>query len=81
MTAQRCVCSIESVPCEVVTFFGLPDREENPFMAKYSKEQRDRAVDLYIRYERCAADVIHELGYPSKGIGLATMYWTGSCGT
>lgn len=33
-------------------------------MAKYSKEQRDRAVDLYIRYERCAADVIHELDYP-----------------
>ena len=26
-------------------------------MAKYSKEQRDRAVDLYIKYERCAADV------------------------
>ena len=26
-------------------------------MAKYSKEQRDRAMDLYIRYERCAADV------------------------
>ena len=24
-------------------------------MAKYSKEQRDRAVDLYIRYERRAA--------------------------
>ena len=22
-------------------------------MAKYSKEQRDRAVDLYIKYERC----------------------------
>ena len=42
---------------EVVTFFGLPDREENPLMAKYSKEQRDRAVDLYIKYERCAADV------------------------
>ena len=42
---------------EVVTFFGLPDREENPLMAKYSKEQRDRAMDLYIRYERCAADV------------------------
>ena len=37
-------------------------------MAKYSKEQRDRAVDLYIRYERCAADVIHELGYPSRGM-------------
>lgn len=52
----------------MVTFFGLPDREENPFMVKYSKEQRDRAVDLYIRYERCAADVIHELGYPSRGM-------------
>ena len=26
-------------------------------MAKYSKEQRDRAMDLHIRYERCAADV------------------------
>ena len=26
-------------------------------MAKCSKEQRDRAVDLYIKYERCAADV------------------------
>lgn len=37
-------------------------------MAKYSKEQRDRAMDLYIRYERCAADVIHELGYPSRGM-------------
>ena len=26
-------------------------------MAKCSKEQRDRAVDLYIKYECCAADV------------------------
>ena len=30
-------------------------------MAKYSKEQRDRAVDPYIKYERC---------------GLATVCWT-----
>ena len=37
-------------------------------MARYSREQRDRAVDLYIRYERCAADVIRELGYPSRGM-------------
>ena len=37
-------------------------------MAKYSREQRDRAVDLYIRYECCAADVIRELGYPSRGM-------------
>ena len=40
-------------------------------MAKYSREQRDRAVDLYIRYERCAADVIRELGYTSKGALLS----------
>ena len=40
-------------------------------MAKYSREQRDRAVDLYVKYERCAADVIHELGYPSKGALLS----------
>ncbi len=32
----------------------------------YSRQQWDRAVDLYIRYECCAADAIHELGYPSK---------------
>ena len=35
---------------------------------KYSKEQRDRAVDLYVKYECCAADVIRELGYPSRTI-------------
>ena len=42
-------------------------------MARYSREQRDRAVDLYVRYERCAADVIRELGYPSRG-ALWTWY-------
>ena len=36
-------------------------------MAKYSKEQRRCAVELYVRYECCAADVIRELGYPSSG--------------
>ena len=40
-------------------------------MAKYSGEQRDRAVDLYIRYERCAADAIRELGHPGKGALLS----------
>lgn len=34
----------------------------------YSRQQRERAVDLYIKYERSAADVIHELGYPSRTI-------------
>ena len=32
----------------------------------YSLEDRKRAVELYIKYDLCAADVIHELGYPSK---------------
>ena len=35
---------------------------------KYSKEQRDRAVDLHVKYGCCAADVIRELGYPSRTI-------------
>lgn len=34
-------------------------------MAKCSKEQRDRAVDLYIKYERCAADVDWQCIRPS----------------
>ncbi len=40
-------------------------------MAKYSREQCGRAVDLYIKYECCAADVIRELGYPSRGALLS----------
>jgi len=35
-------------------------------MAVYSKEQRDRAVDLYERYDFSPTAVIHELGYPSE---------------
>ena len=35
---------------------------------RYSREQRDRAVDLYVKYEHSAADVIRELGYPSRTI-------------
>ena len=41
-------------------------------MARYSREQRRRAVELYERYEHSAADVIRELGYPSKG---ALLMW------
>lgn len=32
----------------------------------YSKEERERAIRLYIKYDKCAADVIHELGYPDR---------------
>ena len=35
-------------------------------MARYSREQRRRAVELYERYGHSAADVIRELGCPSK---------------
>ena len=36
-------------------------------MAKYSKEQRDRAVDLYVRYERCAVDWQRRVGQFFRG--------------
>ena len=41
-------------------------------MARYSREQRRRAVELYERYEHSAADVIRWLGYPGKG---ALLMW------
>ena len=36
-------------------------------MARYSREQRERAVGLYERYGHSAADVIRELEYPGRG--------------
>jgi transposase InsO family protein/transposase-like protein len=35
-------------------------------MFMYSLEDRQRAVDLYIKYHRSAADTVRELGYPNK---------------
>lgn len=35
-------------------------------MVRYSREQRLRAVRLYEQYDRSAASVINELGYPSR---------------
>ena len=32
----------------------------------YSYEERMKAVQLYIKYGRRAAPVIHELGYPNR---------------
>ena len=29
----------------------------------YSEEEREKAIKLYIKYDKCTADVIHELGY------------------
>ena len=44
---------------------GLLERE-GVVVARYSREQRRRAVELYERYGHSAADVIRELGYPSR---------------
>ena len=49
-------------------------------MARYGREQRGRAVDLYVRYERCAADVIRELGHPGKGALLSWCVLSNFCG-
>lgn len=32
----------------------------------YSREERMQAIELYIKYDKCAADVVHELGYPDR---------------
>jgi transposase InsO family protein/transposase-like protein len=32
----------------------------------YSREKRLKAIELYIKYDRSAATVIHEIGYPSR---------------
>ena len=31
----------------------------------YSREERTKAIKLYIKYDHCVADVIRELGYPN----------------
>ena len=36
----------------------------------YSREKRLKAVELYIKYDKSAADVIRELGYPVFRPGL-----------
>ena len=35
-------------------------------MAKYTKEEKQKAIELYIRYCRKATKVIKELGYPNE---------------
>ena len=46
---------------EAVTFPWTSRPGGETLHDKYSKEQRERAVDLYIKYERCATGVIREL--------------------
>jgi transposase-like protein len=32
----------------------------------YSEEDRKRAIELFIKYDKCITQVIHELGYPTR---------------
>ena len=43
-------------------------------MAKYTKEESAKAIDLYIRYCRQATMVIKELGYPNWRHTLDSLY-------
>lgn len=40
----------------------------------YSREKRRRAIELYIKYNYSAAQVIRELGYPASGKSLKTWH-------
>ena len=43
-------------------------------MAKYTKEKKQKAIDLYIRYCKQATKVIKELGYPNERHTLVSWY-------
>ena len=43
-------------------------------MAKYTKEEKQKAIDLYIRYCKQATKVIKELGYPNKRHTLVSWF-------
>ena len=61
-----CILSNPLVRCEVVPISWTLWWERSPLMVKYTREQRLRAVRLYEQYDRSAASVINELGYPSR---------------
>ena len=43
-------------------------------MAKYTKEEKQKAIDLYINYCKRTTRVIKELGYPNKRHTLVSWY-------
>ena len=43
-------------------------------MAKYTKEEKQKAIDLFIRYCKQATKVIKELGYPNERHTLDSWY-------
>ena len=60
--------------------FGTADKILDFFLrrkrvlAKYTKEESEKAIDLYIRYCKQATRVIKELGYPNKRHTLVSWY-------
>ncbi|MHC1762602.1 MAG: hypothetical protein AB9917_24380 [Negativicutes bacterium] len=42
------------------------DSKRDRRMPMYSREKRMKAIELYIKYDKSAVDVIHELGYPAR---------------
>ena len=43
-------------------------------LAKYTKEEKQKAIDLYIKYCKRTTRVIKELGYPNKRHTLVSWY-------
>ena len=43
-------------------------------MAKYTKEEKQKAIDLYIKYCKRTIRVIKELGYPNERHTLVSWY-------
>ena len=43
-------------------------------LAKYTKEEKQKAIDLYINYCKRTTRVIKELGYPNKRHTLVSRY-------
>lgn len=63
-----CILSSWCFGFEVVQESWTLEWERSPLVARYTREQRLRAVRVYERYDRSAASVINELGYPSRGM-------------
>lgn len=63
-----CILSSWCFGFEVVQESWTLEWERSPLVARYTREQRLRAVRLYERYDRSTASAINELGYPSRGM-------------
>ena len=66
--------------CQERSIFGTADKTPDFFLrrkrvlAKYTKEEKQKAIDLYIRYCKQTTKVIKELGYPNERHTLVSWY-------